>query len=82
MNIVGSKKTTNTMRTDHNITKRTTRANTVKSVEVCRATTTLLGKYRGSPPTSNNYEDQTFTTTVRSISKGRIIGDTLRTLHG
>jgi hypothetical protein len=72
MNIVGSKKTTNTMRTDHNITKRTTRANT----------TTLLGKYRGSPPTSNNYEDQTFTTTVRSISKGRIIGDTLRTLHG
>jgi hypothetical protein len=81
-NTTGSNRTTNTIRTKHNIIERTTGASTPESTAMRRTTTTLLGKDRGSPSTSNGSEDQTHTTIERSISRGRRSGDTLRTLHG
>jgi hypothetical protein len=49
---------------------------------MCITTTNFSGKERGSPSTYYEFEDQTCTKIVRSITRGRRSGDTLRELHG
>jgi len=66
----------------HNITKIIVGASTLDSASMYRVTTTFLGKERGTPSTSNSYEDQDSTTIAWSITSRRRSGDSVRTLHG